>query len=240
MRQTFSKLIVAFALVSSTVAVSAQTNSITLTLDQETRPFLRSAEEDKWFKKENFASTVLGGVLAIAGGLAATLWADNLQARRKRREDAEFSENVIRAIRREIEAIQEIYNKGIGGRLRECPKGQRFPFWLGMTQNWFTVFDSNAVNLGKIEGELSRQIITVYIRMKQLIEEFRINGEYLKWLKEATAELQRRPMEASIIGQYKDIEGLMLSQVTRMQECDQALKAAADELFNLLNQRGIN
>jgi hypothetical protein len=239
MKPLFVFVIVALTFVGCVVATSAQTNSISLNLDPEVRTFLKSAAEDKWFKKENFASTLLGGALAITGGLVATWWAHKLQARRKQIEDAEFSNNVLRAIRRELEALQEIYDKGIGKALKKVPEGKPFLLWLGLTQEWFTVFNSNAVHLGKIEGEISRQIITVYARVKGLIEEFRINNEYLKQLNEVVAESRIRPMDGSVLGKLKMFQDVMLFQAKKIKESDQALKVSTEELFALLNQRGI-
>jgi hypothetical protein len=239
MKRVFIVILVATVFAGGAIFVQAQTNNTVLTLDDETRTFLRTALQDKWFKKENLVSTLLGGALAIAGGFAATWLAHSLQARHKRREEVEFSKNLLRAIRCELEALQGIYDAGIGKRLNELKEGQMFVFRLGLTQDWFTVFDSNAVHLGRIEGEVSRQIVTVYARLKQVIEEYRINNEYIKELAESTTESRLQPFSNLALMRKQQVEQLMLFQAKKIKEADQALKVDTSKLFAMLDQRGI-
>jgi hypothetical protein len=229
MKRFFAFVMVALAVAGAAMAARAQTNPVAP----------NPAPEVKWFKKENFFSTLVGGAVAIAGGLAATWWSHKLQARHQRLEDSEFSENVLRAIRRELEALGEIYAKGIGKALHEVPEGKPLSQSLALTQEWFTVFNSNAVHLGKIEGELSERIIIVYARTKHVIEEFRINNNFIEHLNEATAELRVRPRDEFISGKLQMLQEMMLLQVKRIRQSDQALKTASEELFALFDRRGI-
>ena len=114
-----------------------------------------------------------------------------------------------------------------------------FVFRLGLTQDWFTVFDSNAVHLGRIEGEVSRQIVTVYARLKQVIEEYRINNEYIKELAESTTESRLQPFSNLALMRKQQVEQLMLFQAKKIKEADQALKVDTSKLFAMLDQRGI-
>lgn len=224
---------------ASVPLVQAQATTNFVTLDRETRTFLRTSLEDKWFKKENLASTLLGGALAIAGGFAATILAHTLQARRKRRTELEFSRNLLRLLRCELEALREIYDTGIGKLLNELPDGKLFMYRLALTEDWFSMFNTNAVHLGRIEGELSRQIIKVYALMKRLIEEYRINNGYIKEFDDATAESCFRPGDSQVAGKLKWIQELICAQTARIKEADRVLKTATDELFTSLDQRGI-
>src|ERR1043166_4432631 len=156
-----------------------QTNVLVVKLDEETRKMLHQAPEDKWFKKDVLISTLIGGALAISGAVIAVLKGHSLQAKHKQKEDAEFRANVLSAIRRELEALGEIYSKGIGAQLAKSIEGQEFNVKLAITQDWFTVFTANAVHLGKFEADISRRIIIVYALLKALIEQFRINNELL-------------------------------------------------------------
>jgi hypothetical protein len=187
----------------------------------------------------NFASTLLGGALAIAGGFAATFLAHNLQARRKRREALEFSKNLLRLLRCELEAVREIYDTGIGKLLNELPNGKLFMYRLALTEDWFSIFNTNAVHLGRIEAELSRQTIKVYALMKRLIEEYRINNVYIKEFDDATAESRLRAGDAQVAAKLQWIQDLIRVQTTRIKEADRALKTGTDELFTSLEQRGI-
>jgi hypothetical protein len=184
-------------------------------------------------------STVLGGALAIAGGLGAVMYAERFQKRRKLEEDEEFRANVLRAIRCELIAIREVYDQGIGAKLKEVPDGQFLHVWLGLTQDWFTVFDANAVHLGRIHGDISRQIISVYTRSKQLIEEFRINNEYLRMISQANIQLQAHAGHLTAEATLKEIQKLAVDQTGKIKAVDARLKAEVQGLMALLEQRGI-
>ena len=180
MRSLFLCLIAGIMFTGGIGTTFAQTNIPSLRLDDETRKLLREATEDKWFKKDALFSTLIGGLLAAVGGFGAVRMAHRLQAKHKEQEDSEFKANVLGAIRRELEAMGAIYEKGIGGLLRPLVEGQMFQTRLALTQDWFTVFSANAVHLGRLDAESSRRIVTIYTLLKGLIEEFRINNEYLE------------------------------------------------------------
>ena len=71
MRQIVFSLLVGTWLAAAMPDVSAQMNQVSLTLDQETKKMLREATEERWFKNDSFVSALLGGALALAGGLVA-------------------------------------------------------------------------------------------------------------------------------------------------------------------------
>ena len=233
----FLLLIGLSVLISTALKINAQTNLLSVKLDATTQNLLREATKDKWL--ETWLFTVLGGILAAGAGILQS-WHSHRQATRQRNlDDKEFADNILRAIRRELESLQSIYNKGIGARLEQLPGGQFFPYRLGLTQEWFTVFNSNAIHLGRIEGETSRRIVAVYITMKWLIEEYRINNDYLSRLEQAEIESRLRPGDNLISGRLPFIQQIMVSQAGRIRETDQRLKGAVVELFARLDQRGI-
>src|SRR5439155_9212014 len=98
MKKLISAIALGIALASGITAGFAQTNTMSVRLDDETRKLLLNTTEDKWFKKDNFVSALLGGALAVAGGLVASWYSHRLQAGHKKQEDAEFRANVLSAI----------------------------------------------------------------------------------------------------------------------------------------------
>ncbi len=235
-RYLFSNCL-AFALAVCAVSAQAQTNILSVKLDDETRRLLREAAKDKW--PENFAFTILGGGLAVAAGILQSWYSHRKQTHQKKQEDAEFAANVLRAIRPELEALSEIYDKGIGGQLKLLVPGQIFEVRLGLTQDWFTVFNTNAVHIGKIEGEVSRRIVAIYAMLKGLIEEFRINNDYLAHRAQIGFEILRSGNELHLKEKRQIVEKWMVDQAIKLREVDQSLGVAVNELFALLDQRGI-
>jgi hypothetical protein len=235
----FRSLGLAILVVADVSAGFAQTNALPVRLDDETRQLLRKSTADHWFKKDAFFSTVVGGVLAAAGGLVAVTYAEWSRKRRKLKEDAEFRANVLRAIRCELIATREVYDQGIGAKLKEVPDGQLFPFRLGLTQDWFTIFNANAVHLGKIDADISRQIIGVYTQSKQLIEEFRINNEYLQIIAQANIQRQAHPTHLVAEATLEQIPKLALDQAGKIKAVDAKLKVDMQELIALLDRKEI-
>ena len=238
MRTAFLSFIAAGALVSS--VSFGQTNTSVLRLDDDTRAILRDATADTWFKKDAFTSTVLGGLLAAVGGFAAVWLAHWLQQRHAKKEEKEFNSNVLRAIRRELEVMASIYDKGIGGELRKLSDEQVFETRLGLTENWFTVFSANAVHLGRLDADSSRRIVTLYALMKQMIEEFRINNDYLQMQGEAKIlATAAGDAEPEVLARRGQVHRWLVAQTAKLKALDKQLKAAADEFFGLLDKRRI-
>ncbi|MFN8005450.1 MAG: hypothetical protein U0V70_00175 [Terriglobia bacterium] len=102
------------------------------------------------------------------------------QQEREVRTRKEFSDNVLRAIRYELEALRELYDaNGWPGRLAAVRAGEILEARFVLTEDWFSVFKSNSAHLGSVDAEISRKIITVHAVLKGLIEEYRINNGYL-------------------------------------------------------------
>src|SRR5207245_2940514 len=147
---------------------------------------LREATKDKW--PQTVAMTVLGGFLAAGVGLLGNWHSHRLQARRKKQEDNEFVVNILRAIRRELETLAAIYEGGMGKELAESEPTKPLRARFAFSQSYFTVFEANAVHLGKIDGPTSSRIIKVYAMLKSMVENFRINNSYLDTLASLVAE----------------------------------------------------
>jgi|ERR1035437_3004354 hypothetical protein len=214
-------------------------NTLSIKLDDETRKILRETTEGKWFKKDAFFSTVLGGVLAALAGFGAIWFADRLQYAQKKRENAEFRANVLSALRREVEALGEIYDKGIGAQLATIKTGEVFEVRLALTQDWFTVYSANASNLGKFEADISHRIITVYALLKSLIEEFKINNEYLTQREQIDFQILQRPEVVYFHEKRKIVQAWMVAEATKIKTVERALKSAVADLNNLFDARGI-
>lgn len=158
--------------------------------------------------------------------------------REQAREDS-FKRNVLRAIRCELEVIHEIYDKGIGSRLANLKPDEVFMFRLGLTEDWFTVFTANAVHLGRLDGEISRQIVSIYLLMKKLVEEYRINNEYLTRLENVDLKMNLEGKTVLFEETKKQILGFMKFETQQIKDVDKALKAAVANFLTNLDQLGI-
>src|SRR5262249_17745443 len=129
--------------------------------------------------------------------------------------------------------------KSIGGPLRLLSDGQVFETHLGLTEDWFTVFSANAVHLGRLEAESSRRIVTIYMLLKQMIEEFRINNDCLHMRNENEISATTGGKGSEVIARRKQVHEWLAVQAIKLRALDKQLKVAADEFFALLDKRGI-
>jgi tRNA-dihydrouridine synthase len=166
-----------------------------------------------------------------------------VEGRRKDRETqahAAFERNVLRAIRRELEALGQIYDKGIGAYMAKVQDGQVFEMRLGLTQDWFTVFNANAVHLGKIEGSIAQQVVTIYALMKALIEEYRINNDYVDDWEQILLGRRQTSQDQFLIERQAQRQEWMLLQVKRIKEVETKMRTAVKELYDILDKRDIH
>lgn len=218
MKRCFVLLIMVLALTWQQVALPQQTNTVTVRFDEQTQAILRAANEDHWFKKDAFFSTMLGGFLAALGGLMATRSAHGLQAKHRAESERVFVQNLLRAIRYELEGCRKLYDEGIGGPLKEHPDGKAFRHFFSLTENWFVVFDSNAAHLGKLDADLARRIISAYSSMKGLIEQFRINNEGLRLQAEVCGPSGFVEVGSDIALRARFLEEYLISYAKRLKE----------------------
>jgi hypothetical protein len=220
--------------IPSTVLI---TNTISIKPDEGTLVLLRQAERDHTFKEA--ALLIVGALFAGLIGLVASLILHNLDVEHRRKEEREFRDNILRAIRCELESLGMIHEKGIGAKLKEFEKLDIFPIRLSLTQKWFTVFKANAVHLGKIEKKISNRIITTYAFNKALIEAFKINNDYLAEMTRIEFEILQREGELYLKKRREIVRERMVVQATLIKKLDGALKEAVKDLFAVLDERDI-
>ena len=111
-------------------------------------------------------SVVIGGALAIAGGLAPRLW----ESRRQRRA-------LAHALAGEVSAIIDIverrrYQEGVRELIRAVETSHQ-PLFLRVpiTQNYFVVYEANSVNVGLLPRKTARDVASFYTHAKALIED---------------------------------------------------------------------
>ena len=110
---------------------------------------------------------------------------------------------------------------------------------LALTQDWFTIYHSNSVHLGKIDAEISREIIVAYSEIKRLIEDFNINNDYLTVLEQVDSKWQSSKQDALLIGQREHIHNLMKSQYARIKKEHSQCQKAVEAVKKVLADRGV-
>ena len=221
--------------IPSTFAI---TNALSVKPDEESLKLLREATSSHTSK--DVLLLIVGAFLAGFVGFITSFVLHKLEVKQRNKEEQEFKENVLRAIRCELESLSMIYEKGIGSKLKESENLDFFPVRLSLTQEWFTVFNANAVHLGKIEKGVSNRIITTYALNKALIEAFTINNDYLAEMARVGFEIQQRGMQTDLKMRFETVQGWLVVQKAEIKKADEALKATVKNLFEVLDEQGVS
>jgi hypothetical protein len=235
MKLVIFAIIIAYALLTTPALPQVQTNAEVISFDKQTKEFLKPAFEDHFLKWDSFISTLIGGILAIGAGFLATWLANKLECKRKNQEETDFSNKTLKAIRCEVEALNNIYDTGIGQYLKNAPDNEPFTMRLGLAEKWFTVYEANAVHLGRLDSEVAVQIVTEYTLVKRMIENFRINNFYIGEY-EAVFPVANQLQNTA---KFLQIKKNMINQVLFLKQAEKDLKAAHAKLLGMLDERGI-
>lgn len=132
------------------------------------------------FLNSQFISAFFGGLI---GGLFTYLGVrKTIENEQKKIQDAEKSEvrAFCKAIQTELECILKRYLSSIGDTLGLHKKDQPFNGYYNVSEDYFTVFNSNAHLLGKIaDDSLREQIVMVYTNTKGHLDSLRLNNGLL-------------------------------------------------------------
>lgn len=90
------------------------------------------------------------------------------------------------AISDEAETLFKSYMEGIGAALEALPDGQPLFWYYPVTQEYFTVYTSNAALIGRLSNpELRRRIVRTYALARSLIDASRLNNSYFEKYEQA-------------------------------------------------------
>jgi hypothetical protein len=217
----------------------AITNVLSVKPEEETLKLLREATASHTLKEAGFL--FLGAFISGLVGLVVSLYLHCKEVQQKEKEEQEFRDNILRAIRCELNVLGSIYDQNIGKQLKEHEdkKADFFGVALSLTQNWFTVFEGNAAHLGKIKSEISSRIIATYALNKGLIEAYRINNEYLKNFHLIESKLEFGQNNIYLQSLQRELKKNLIKQFDDIKMADKLLKISANDLHKILEEQGV-
>lgn len=125
----------------------------------------------------NLISALIGGLLALFGVFIAD-WLAKRKEKENRREEIQA---LIQSIKDEVGTLWDIYMKSVGTSLQELNEGEPFDRYFAVTQEYFTIYASNAHKIGMIHDEkLRKSIVETYSLGRSLIDTYRFNNELVK------------------------------------------------------------
>ena len=139
-----------------------------------------------WFPTIIAALIIAGGAFFAArhgGKMAAKASRDSLrqtfqgQEQRDKKRQQETIQGVLQAINEELNILWELYIKNFGVYLEEVKKGGIFDVPVSISQDYFTIYRSNANLIGQIENsDLRRKVVKVYTLLQAMLDCYQINS----------------------------------------------------------------
>ncbi len=125
----------------------------------------------------SLVSALIGGLLA----LFAVFFADWLAKRKDKENRREEIQALIQSIKDEVGTLWGIYMNSAGQSLEEFGESKPFNRYFPVTQEYFTVYTSNAHKIGMIHDEtLRKSIVETYSLGRSLIDTYRFNNELVR------------------------------------------------------------
>lgn len=116
----------------------------------------------------------IGSALTLAGAYLVH-WLEKKETTRK---EAEHLLGLLQGIHDEIETLWESYSTSIGAHTEALPDNSPMLMFWPITQDYFTIYNTNAFFIGKIKDhDLRKQIVATYAKARGLIDSFRMNNE---------------------------------------------------------------
>lgn len=108
--------------------------------------------------------TLIGGVLT----LIATYVAHRLQSATQKQNDADQLKGLLQAIHDEVETLWDGYVRSAGAQIEALGDVQPMLMYWPITQDYFTIYNTNAFCIGRIKDhDLRKAIVLTYARARE-------------------------------------------------------------------------
>ncbi|WP_025040876.1 hypothetical protein [Nitrosospira briensis] len=177
----------------------------------------------------NVVPTLIGGGLTLAG----VCLAHRFQKKEAAERDNEHVRGLLQAFHDEIQTLWEIYKAGAGADIVALANNEPMLSHWPLTQDYFTIYNTNASSIGKIKNqELRRQIITTYTKARTMIDSIRLNNDLLHKLEHDCFLFRETPSPANESNASASRNALV-GYATALKQSHSELELAASKLESL-------
>ena len=172
----------------------------------------------------------IGGFFTLAGALVAHF----LENRRDIEKENRSLKGVLQAFHTELKTLWERYSVTVGSKIEGLQDRDPLLLYWPITQDYFTIYSSNAGRIGEIEDpELRSLIVAAYTKGRGLIDSFRMNNELNSRYEHFTALANSTRSQIDIANQNAYLEALRTYSST-LKEQHKELKLIIDEILQQL------
>lgn len=128
-----------------------------------------------------FISALIGAVVGGYFTLKATDKAIREANAKENRQEEKEVQNLLDALGVEIDALWSFHMHRIGRLIEELPDGKPLEIYYPLTQDYFTIYNSNAAAIGRIKDPaLRKSIVITYNKCKKVVDGFIYNNELVQ------------------------------------------------------------
>jgi len=184
-------------------------------------------------------SSGLGALIGSALTLLATYLSFKWQRTHQEEKEQEMLLGILQAIHDEIETLWDNYIDGIGHQLEALADGQPLNMYWPVTQEYFTVYNTNAFFIGRIQdNDLRKLIVSTYSRARGLIDTYRLNNDLVQKHEHAFwifQETQNQVHKANAAAYYAAVT----NYAKALKKGHSIVKQQVQELLRELRKRGV-
>ena len=158
--------------------------------------------------------------LIIAAATALNVLLNYRSIKRQDNNRKEQISGVKEAIRHEVSTIWEIYMAQYGEQLEQLGDNKKFEIYFPVSQDYFTIYKSNASLIGQLSEAERRLIVTSYSEGQGIIDSIRRNNDLLDRYNELSGESPTKT----------NIEGILVEHAKYMKKRHDKLKQRIKEL----------
>ena len=151
-----------------------------------------------------------------------------------RREEKEV-QNLLDAIGMEIGTLWDFHQRRIGAIIEVLPEGKALEFYYPLTQDYFTIYNSNATMIGRVkDASLREAIVVCYNKCKKVVDGFKYNNMLFRDYRDLLLMPADSPNHVEYV-KAKHNELFEFAQVIKEDHFE--VKGYVERLLYLLNNR---
>jgi hypothetical protein len=181
----------------------------------------------------------MGALIGSALTLLATYLSHHWEVSKQKERDKQLLKGILQAMHDEVVTLWDAYMDGIGHQIEALPDGKPLNMYWPVTQEYFTVYNTNASIIGRIQDhDLRRLIVSTYTNARGLIDSYRLNNDLVQKHERAVLifqETNNPTHKANAVAYY----GSMVEYAGKLKKRHQAIKHQTQQLLRALRKEGV-
>lgn len=188
---------------------------------------------------DNLLSTGIGAIIGSSLSLLGVWISHRLNRSHQENKDQQMILGVMQALHDEIESLWENYLQGVGNQIEVLPDDKPLALYWPVTQDYFTVYTTNAFFIGRIaDHDLRKLIVSTYSKARGLIDSYRLNNDFFQKFEHAHwlfQETKNPAHEKSAKSQFMTLTNYAKS----IKKAHEEVKKQVQDLLRALRKAGV-